>query len=163
MLTLWDTPANYASAFAIELRRGEPPDTRDFLRFKFKNGTSGEFRTVHTFGHKDDIPLTEFIYRIEASLITSASCLIPTGFSRILPSPVTVSGCRFALLVIPYLLGLESASAPANLSGSRTALSMMERASRALGALRCCCFCCRSCQGSSSELVPNGFVLKTMR
>jgi hypothetical protein len=57
--------ANFASAIAIELRRGSLPDNRDFLRFKFKNGTDDSFRTVHVFGHKGDIPLTEFIYRVE--------------------------------------------------------------------------------------------------
>jgi lysosomal acid phosphatase len=58
--------ANYAGAIAIELRRGPPPDSRDFLRFKFKNGTKEDFQTVHVFGHRADIPLTEFIYRTEA-------------------------------------------------------------------------------------------------
>lgn len=57
--------ADYASALAIELRRGSPPDLRDFLRVKFKNGTSGTFEDVHVFGHHADIPLTEFIYRAE--------------------------------------------------------------------------------------------------
>ena len=58
------TPADYASALAIELRRGSPPDVRDFLRIRFKNGTRG-FEDVHVFGHHADIPLTEFIYRAE--------------------------------------------------------------------------------------------------
>ena len=58
------TPADYASALAIELRRGSPPDVRDFLRIKFKNGTRG-FEDVHVFGHYADIPLTEFIYKAE--------------------------------------------------------------------------------------------------
>jgi lysosomal acid phosphatase len=49
----------------IELRRGSLPDNRDFLRFKFKNGTDDDFRTIHVFGHRGDIPLTEFIYRVE--------------------------------------------------------------------------------------------------
>jgi len=62
---------NYASALAIELRRGSPPDVRDFLRIKFKNGTSGEFDDVHVFGHHADIPFTEFIYRAENAAITS--------------------------------------------------------------------------------------------
>ncbi len=60
--------ADYASALAIELRRGSPPDLRDFLRFKFKNGTAGTFEDVYVFGHHSDIPLTEFIYRAEVSL-----------------------------------------------------------------------------------------------
>lgn len=62
---------NYASAIAIELRRGSLPDNRDFLRFKFKNGTDDDFRTLHVFGHKGDIPLTEFIYRVEGATIGS--------------------------------------------------------------------------------------------
>ncbi|KAF8805235.1 phosphoglycerate mutase-like protein [Phlegmacium glaucopus] len=61
---------DYASALAIELRRGSPPDVRDFLRIKFKNGTDG-FEDVHVFGHHADIPLTEFIYRAEGAAITS--------------------------------------------------------------------------------------------
>jgi lysosomal acid phosphatase len=62
---------NYASAIAIELRRGSPPDVRDFLRVKFKNGTASGFEDVHVFGHHADIPLTEFIYRAENAAITS--------------------------------------------------------------------------------------------
>jgi hypothetical protein len=57
--------ANYASAIAIELRRGPPPDLRDFLRIKFKNGTSDSFKEYHVFGNHADIPLTEFIYKAE--------------------------------------------------------------------------------------------------
>ncbi|KAI0319277.1 phosphoglycerate mutase-like protein [Amylostereum chailletii] len=62
---------DYASAFAVELRRGSLPDNRDFLRFKFKNGTNEDFHPVHVFDHQGDIPLTEFIYRIENSVIGS--------------------------------------------------------------------------------------------
>jgi len=62
---------DFASAIAIELRRGSLPDNRDFLRFHFKNGTKEEFRPVHVFGHRSDIPLTEFIYRIENSVIST--------------------------------------------------------------------------------------------
>ena len=62
--------ANYASALAIELRRGSLPDNRDFVRFKFKNGTSEGFRTLHAFAHGGDMPLTEFIYRIEVCVLS---------------------------------------------------------------------------------------------
>ncbi|KAI1783500.1 phosphoglycerate mutase-like protein [Ganoderma leucocontextum] len=62
---------NFGSAIAIELRRGPPPDARDFLRFKFRNGTSEDFRTIHVFKHREDIPLTEFIYRLENSVVNS--------------------------------------------------------------------------------------------
>ncbi|KAI0262182.1 phosphoglycerate mutase-like protein [Gloeopeniophorella convolvens] len=62
---------NFASALAIELRRGSLPDNRDFVRFKFKNGTDDFFRTLHVFGHNGDIPLTEFIYRVENAAIGS--------------------------------------------------------------------------------------------
>jgi hypothetical protein len=62
---------DYASALVIELRRGSLPDNRDFLRFKFKNGTHDDFRTIHVFGHNGDIPLTEFIYRVENAAIGS--------------------------------------------------------------------------------------------
>ena len=61
--------ADFASALAIELRRARAPDVRDFLRFKFKNGTSEDFETIHVFGHQEDIPLTEFIYRLEVGTI----------------------------------------------------------------------------------------------
>lgn len=57
--------ADFGSALAIELRRAPPPDARDFLRFKFRNGTHEDFRTIHVFKHHEDIPLTEFIYRLE--------------------------------------------------------------------------------------------------
>ncbi|KAJ7022776.1 histidine phosphatase superfamily [Mycena alexandri] len=65
---------NFGSALAIELRRGAPPDTRDFLRFKFQNGTSDAdgWRILHAFGRRGDIPLTEFVYRIEGAAITSS-------------------------------------------------------------------------------------------
>jgi lysosomal acid phosphatase len=62
---------NYASALAFEIRRGPPPEDRDFLRIKFKNGTNDNFQTYHAFGHKADVPVTEFIYRIENYAITS--------------------------------------------------------------------------------------------
>jgi hypothetical protein len=65
--------ANFASALAIELRRGSLPDNRDFLRFKFKNGTDDDFNTIHVFGHNGDIPLTEFIYRVEVLVCQSFS------------------------------------------------------------------------------------------
>ncbi|KAF8959984.1 histidine phosphatase superfamily [Flammula alnicola] len=62
---------DYASAIAIELRRGSAPDVRDFLRVKFKNGSASNFEDVHVFGHHADIPLTEFIYRAENAAIVS--------------------------------------------------------------------------------------------
>ncbi|KAJ7142639.1 histidine phosphatase superfamily [Mycena epipterygia] len=64
---------NFGAALAIELRRGSPPDLRDFLRFKFRNGTADpdDWHLLHAFGHHADIPLTEFIYRAEGAAITS--------------------------------------------------------------------------------------------
>jgi len=62
---------DFASALVIELRRGSLPDNRDFLRFKFKNGTDGDFNTIHVFDHHGDIPLTEFIYRVEGAAVDS--------------------------------------------------------------------------------------------
>jgi lysosomal acid phosphatase len=32
------------------------------------NGTADDARTLHVFGHKADIPLTEFIYRVEVRM-----------------------------------------------------------------------------------------------
>ena len=69
--------ANFASALVIELRRGSLPDNRDFLRFKFKNGTDDDFHTIHVFGHNADIPLTEFIYRVEVFICLRVNV---TGF-----------------------------------------------------------------------------------
>ncbi|KAL0572459.1 hypothetical protein V5O48_009499 [Marasmius crinis-equi] len=62
---------DFGSALVIELRRGSPPDLRDFLRFKFKNGTSSDFKTLYVYGHRADIPLTEFIYKSKGGAITS--------------------------------------------------------------------------------------------
>ncbi|ESK84640.1 hypothetical protein Moror_13299 [Moniliophthora roreri MCA 2997] len=62
---------NFASALVIELRRGNPPDLRDFVRFKFKNGTDSDFKTLYVYGHHADIPLTEFIYKSKGGVITS--------------------------------------------------------------------------------------------
>jgi len=62
--------ADYSSAIAIELRRGNYPEYLDFIRIKFKNGTTpyAPFRDLHIFGHEElDVPLTEFIYRTEVS------------------------------------------------------------------------------------------------
>jgi lysosomal acid phosphatase len=57
---------NFASALAIELRRGSEGDSRDYVRIKFKNGTAdGDFQVVHAFDHKGDVPLSEFIYRTQ--------------------------------------------------------------------------------------------------
>ncbi|KAJ7028368.1 histidine phosphatase superfamily [Mycena alexandri] len=64
---------SFGSSLAIELRRGYPPNMRPMLRFKFRNGTDDpeDWRTLHAFGHRADIPLTEFIYRAEGTSITS--------------------------------------------------------------------------------------------
>ena len=57
---------DYASALAIEIRAGPAPDNRDFVRIKFRNGTNTDnFETLTAFDHRGDIPLTEFIYRLE--------------------------------------------------------------------------------------------------
>jgi len=61
----------FASALIIELRRGSPPDVRDFLRFRFKNGTGSGFKTVYVHGTHADIPLTEFIYKAKGGVISS--------------------------------------------------------------------------------------------
>ncbi|KAF7337359.1 hypothetical protein MSAN_02261800 [Mycena sanguinolenta] len=78
---------NFGSALAIELRSGSPPDMRDFLRFKFKNGTAADdWSLIHPFGHKSDIPLTEFIYKAQGAAISSNKqwaqvCGVNSGFS----------------------------------------------------------------------------------
>ncbi|KAJ7212745.1 histidine phosphatase superfamily [Mycena haematopus] len=92
---------NFGGALAIELRRGSPPDLH--------------WRLVHPFGHKSDIPLTEFIYKAQGAAITSNKqwaqvCGINTGFS-----PMQAAGKNtvqialgsmllFALLVFGILL-----------------------------------------------------------
>jgi lysosomal acid phosphatase len=69
---------DYASALAIEIRAGPAPDQRDFVRVKFKNGThTDNFETLSVFGHRGDIPLTEFIYRLEVRLrVFISTCFV---------------------------------------------------------------------------------------
>ena len=69
---------DYASAVAIEIRAGPAPEDRDFIRVKFRNGTQTDnFETLNVFGHKNDIPLTEFIYRLEVRFgIPIPTCFI---------------------------------------------------------------------------------------
>ncbi|KAK1236297.1 hypothetical protein PQX77_000458 [Marasmius sp. AFHP31] len=62
---------DFGSALIIELRRGNPPDLRDFLRFRFKNGTQSDFKTLYVYGHRSDIALTEFIYKSKNGVIAS--------------------------------------------------------------------------------------------
>ncbi|TDL22973.1 phosphoglycerate mutase-like protein [Rickenella mellea] len=58
----------YASAIALELRNNDEGET--YLRTKFKNGTTdSDFRTLHLFGHKEDIALNEFVYRMNLAAI----------------------------------------------------------------------------------------------
>ncbi|KAF7309110.1 hypothetical protein MKEN_01113100 [Mycena kentingensis (nom. inval.)] len=111
---------NFGSALAIELRSGAPPDTRDFLRFKFLNASSptgGEWEMVHPFGHKADVPLTEFIYRAEGAAISSNKqwaqvCgTTPPASTKDLPiraGPGSGSGCALpsAHSVLPVAAGL---------------------------------------------------------
>ncbi|KAG1826535.1 histidine phosphatase superfamily [Suillus variegatus] len=103
---------NYASALAFELRRGPPPEDRDFVRIKFKNGTNGDFETYHAFGHKADISATEFIYKIRNYAITSqkqwaAACT--SGLQDDLfhiGSQNATSSTVFAILAAVFLLGM---------------------------------------------------------
>jgi hypothetical protein len=62
-------PANFGAALAIEVRRrGVPPESRDFLRFKFRNGFADpDWHTLRAFGHARDLPLTEFGYCLEVT------------------------------------------------------------------------------------------------
>ncbi|KAK7030944.1 hypothetical protein VNI00_013891 [Paramarasmius palmivorus] len=62
---------NFSSAIAIELHQTNPPDIRTLLRLKFRNGTQDTFKTIHAYGHRNTIPLTEFIYRAKTSVITN--------------------------------------------------------------------------------------------
>ncbi|KAI3609051.1 phosphoglycerate mutase-like protein [Moniliophthora roreri] len=59
----------FSSAIALELHETHPPDVRTTLRLKFKNGTEEDFRTIHAYGHRGDIPLTEFISRARPGAI----------------------------------------------------------------------------------------------
>ncbi|KAL5483061.1 hypothetical protein ACEPAI_8290 [Sanghuangporus weigelae] len=58
----------FASALAFEVRDNEEGES--MIRAKFKNGTS-EFEPIHMFGHKDDIPLNELLYRLQLTSINS--------------------------------------------------------------------------------------------
>ncbi|KLO05435.1 phosphoglycerate mutase-like protein [Schizopora paradoxa] len=62
---------NYGSALAFELRNNDEGET--FLRTKFKNGTNEQFRTLHLYGHKEDIALNEFLYRLDLAAIRDLS------------------------------------------------------------------------------------------
>ncbi|KAG2362446.1 histidine phosphatase superfamily [Suillus spraguei] len=103
---------NYASALAFELRRGPPPEDRDFIRIKFKNGTNGPFETYHAFGHKYDIAATEFIYRIENYAISSQKQWAAACNSGLqdewlhIGSQNAVSSTVFAILTAVFLLGM---------------------------------------------------------
>ncbi|KAJ7798529.1 histidine phosphatase superfamily [Mycena olivaceomarginata] len=95
---------NFGAALAIELRRGSPPDLRDFLRFKFKNGTADpqDWRLIYPFGGHADIPLTEFIYRAEGSAITSDKqwaqvCGVKPGFSAAARQVAGQNAVQFSL------------------------------------------------------------------
>lgn len=103
---------NYASALAFELRRGPAPEDRDFIRIKFKNGTSDSFQTYHAFGHKSDIAATEFIYRIENYAIGSQkqwAAVCSSGFGEDwahIGSQNAISSTIFAVLAAVFLLGM---------------------------------------------------------
>ncbi|CAK5284958.1 unnamed protein product [Mycena citricolor] len=65
--------ANFGASLVIELRRGPPPESLDFVRFRWRNGTEDEdgWRTLRAFGHKRDVPLYEFIYRASIPAISN--------------------------------------------------------------------------------------------
>ncbi|KAF7305660.1 hypothetical protein HMN09_00819700 [Mycena chlorophos] len=112
---------NFGSALAIELRRGLPPDTRDFLRFKFRNGTADPegWKTVHAFGHRADIPLTEFIYRAEVGLLASSSSELMADvffFAFLKPAAVT-SNKQWAQVCGASSSSTSSSSAIATIGG----------------------------------------------
>ncbi|KAG1734529.1 histidine phosphatase superfamily [Suillus lakei] len=103
---------NYASALALELRRGPAPEYRDFIRIKFKNGTSGGFETYHAFGYKSDIAATEFFYRIENYAIANqkqwaAAChsSLQDDLLHIDPQDAS-SSTLFSILAAVFLLGM---------------------------------------------------------
>jgi hypothetical protein len=101
---------NYASALAFELRRGPPPEDRDFVRIKFKNGTNGDFETYHVLGHKYDIAATEFIYRIENYAISSQKQWAAVCSSSLdedsIGSQNAISSTVFAVLAVVFLFGM---------------------------------------------------------
>lgn len=103
--------ANFASALAIELRRGPDADSRDYLRVKFKNGTAdSDFQTLHVFGHKGDIPLSEFIYRTQNYQIKNnrewASACGRGNFNIAGASTTSVNATCGAIAAMFVLLGL---------------------------------------------------------
>lgn len=97
---------NHASALAFELLRGPPPELREFLRIKFKNGTNEDFQTYPIFGHKGDIAVTEFMYRLENFAISSqkqweSACGIHSGYLGITS---TSEGTNMLLAVFSIFL-----------------------------------------------------------
>lgn len=101
---------NHASALAFELLRGPPPELREFLRIKFKNGTNEDFQTLPIFGHKGDIAVTEFLYRLENFAITSqkqweSACGIHSGYFGITSAAESMSMLLAAFSVF-MLLGM---------------------------------------------------------
>ncbi|CCM06036.1 uncharacterized protein FIBRA_08282 [Fibroporia radiculosa] len=101
---------DFGSALVIELRQTQDADTRHALRFRFKNGTVKDFRTLEIFGHRDDIPLTEFIFRLETSIINTRdqwakSCGVRSLLPELQgaagrPDVVVKAGCGVALVCI---------------------------------------------------------------
>ncbi|KAG2047612.1 phosphoglycerate mutase-like protein [Suillus hirtellus] len=101
---------NHASALAFEILRGPPPELREFLRIKFKNGTNDEFQTYPVFGHQGDIAVTEFLYRLENFAISSqkqweSACGIHSGYFGIASATESMN-MLFAAFSVFLLLGV---------------------------------------------------------
>lgn len=102
---------NFASALALEIRQGPGPERLNFLRIRFKNGSDHEFQTYHAFGRKADIPVTEFVYKLENYAITSqkqwnAACNLPYDAYTIHNNTSTTVLAAFAALFFVGVVAL---------------------------------------------------------
>ncbi|KAJ8074426.1 hypothetical protein PM082_015327 [Marasmius tenuissimus] len=101
---------NFASAITIELRKTLPPDVRPMIRLRFKNGTQADWEPLHAYGHRGDIPLTEFIYRAKGGAISNNRqwaqvCGVPEGRKPIhtYATGPTSGLCAFVLFALVWL------------------------------------------------------------
>ena len=93
--------ANYGSVLAFELRNNDEGET--FVRTKFKNGSAEDsFRTIHLWNHKEDVALTELVYRLNVS---TPFCAVPGEFASQL-RPILARRCPQCT---PMVQGVRSA------------------------------------------------------
>lgn len=109
------TIPNHVSALAFELVRGPAPERREFLRIKFKNGTNNDFETYNVFGHRGDIAVTEFMYRLENFAVSSQKqwesvCGVHNGYFSIASATESMSMEIFIAFLAFLFFGMFSMS-----------------------------------------------------